>query len=343
MQMQSRLRLPSLNYPASPGGGGGAPPFNGTQFYVDTDAAGGGNGSQGSPWNNWRASCTASVNTALATDAVRVNLAGATNDTLNVIQTHWDTFTNTTAARYIEFKGNWPGGAWDESKYVLEVTNGSVIYNNKPPFVRIDRVQIKLNSTDAGTYVAMRLSSANVGVGEANPECWFTNSIIWLNRTGTGRPTGIYHSEFNGGDIGLVKNENIVIFDKGTGGIGVDGVNNIVHCTHDSILSDCAYYDFGTGVFVNCVSVNGAGAGGIIDERAGSQYCCSADASASGTGSKINQNYASSFTDRTNGNFIPLVGDTVLRNAGNTALTTDCRGLPRPAGGQDDMGPFEYQ
>lgn len=96
---------------------------------------------------------------ATLTDAYTIHCSGTAADTSNVDQGPWDAITSAT--NYLLVEGDNTTGVLSTSHYRLTATNRNVAYNNSPPHVRFNRMQVILTVNDGNSYVGMKVTNAN--------------------------------------------------------------------------------------------------------------------------------------------------------------------------------------
>jgi hypothetical protein len=298
------------------------PAFVGATFYVNTAASTGGDGTTNLTTGATRAFASlreAITHAGLDVSSPRLILcSGTAADILSCKQAHWDS-VSTTAANYLEIRGDNTTGLWNTSAYRIEVTNDSAIYNNNPGHVRIKNLQVQLttNTSTGAQYIGYRLSTQNVGTGLTDCDCRVANSIAKGIHSGTDKSFGHYNSPFAETAGGTVKIWNCLSYDLTVGfATAVDGIVTHYNCTaHGTTEADfedtmVCYNCLGasTGTIENFLSV-GTG-GGLSD------YNASFDTSAKGTHKRISQTFT--FVDAAGKNFHLDAADAGAKDFGVT-------------------------
>jgi hypothetical protein len=119
--------------------------------YVDPDATGTGDGTS---WDNaytslsaWDAGEGADLVTADTYHTVYCRSSSGTADTTQLVLTGWTTSTR----NYIEIIGDWDSGAWDATKYRMELATGYCL-SIREDVVKIKKVQFYSADQDAVTW-----------------------------------------------------------------------------------------------------------------------------------------------------------------------------------------------
>lgn len=308
-------------------------------LYVNTDAAGGGNGSIGAPWNHLSDAITAlEVSGPEARgDAVTVHCSGTTADTdAGGVLVQFSIAT--TAARYLLIQGNNTLGRWNTAAYRLEVTDPGVgaIYNNVTSHLQIDRIQLKVTAT-SGTPIGIKTANANIIAADAWQRC--TNCIVWGVQSG-GTVTAFDQRPLDGTTgHGTAEMWNCLAIDCRFGFTNdfIDGSNfgTFANCTsvgHDFGFTNSAG---DTTVVINCLASNPAGIGFIGPFQAASNYNASDDGNAI-PGANSNSSATFTFVDAAADNFCLDPDDTGALGLGTAAplgveFDDDLQGVTRPA------------
>lgn len=264
--------------------------------YVNTASSAGGDGTTNGTAGSTRA--FASLREALdslpatLTDAYTINCSGSAADTLSVTQGHWDFAT--TSSNYILLQGENTSGKWDTSKYRLEVTNDTGIYNSAAGHVRIDKFQVMVTQNDSVNYECIRLCTAN---NQNQPvDHRISNTIVRATITGgTNHIAGFGNSDPVDNAGGTCRLWNCIAYDCQTGfasdATSWDAANLInYNCTAWGNNSNWA----DDQKCINCLSDNallGDGAGFNGTGTTGHSNNASGDSSAGGTNARTNQTF----------------------------------------------------
>ena len=161
--------------------------------YVNTDSTTGGDGTT----TNTTGSTRAYVRLLDAVDALPdpvtegrlIQVMGTKADTTPVIAANWDMRTTNGGFIMVQQHASYRhGGVYDTSKYRIEITNESGIYNSVPGKVFLDGLQIRAatSTTGGSSYSTFRLATIAVGEGQTTNLCIIANCIAEMARVGGG-------------------------------------------------------------------------------------------------------------------------------------------------------------
>lgn len=300
---------------------GGGDSFTGETRYVNTASSAGGDGTTNNTSGATRAfaGLSEAILTLFPTEPTvlgspyRILCSGTTADTTSLTQTTWN-HVETTATNYLLIQGNNRSAKWDTTKYRLEVTDDSVIYNNHPAHLRLDALQGQVTSTDGSDYNVFRVSTLNVDGTSA--DCIVKNCIArGVVSAGDNNIAGFRNSPYSGGG-GNMMLWNCIAFGCETG-FQTDKTDVFtVNCTgHGNKFNFDAEQ-----ICMNCLSAADTGdiagflgvgtAGGLAKNNA------SDDGSAEGTNSRVDQTFT--FVNTAGLDFGLQSGDAGAKNFGFT-------------------------
>lgn len=305
--------------------------------YVDTGAAGGGDGSSGSPYQSL-SQCE------VAEDGVYGNLAGDGNS----FTVHCDrTGTGGQDTTGVDFGTDWiddsdsyvtiiaddfpADGVLDTSKYILHTTNGHA-FINRMRYSRLVNLQVEVTQNDNGDDRGIYYVSTPSGGSDNRIDSCIIHGIC----SGTGDCFGIGSID---ADCTL-KVSNTIIYgflssdNPSDGGFrGVAASNSTAVSLYNCTISNCyfGFHDGGaTTAAYNCAVFNNADDFYSIDTLS---YCACDDADAHtgrvdiSPGATEADDWNAAFTDYANGDFSVKDTDSVLYHAGTDLdLATDIIG-----------------
>jgi hypothetical protein len=264
---------------------------------------------------------------------------GSAADTEAVIQGTWNKIITSVANRLkiATTVANRHNGKWDTTKYRWEITDSSIIYNNKPGHVILDGLQGQATcTTSVGgglTYSIFRLSTQNVGVGLFDCDCRIQNCIAkGVFAGGTDNIGGYLNSpyaETNGGKIRIWN----CVASGCTYGYNA-AWDQVTHYNCTGWGNNFNFID--PMILRNCLSANPLVGNGYESVGIGgglSRNNASSDSSTAGADTRVNQTFA--FVDTGTLDFDLLETDTGARRrgmfdpSGVMLFTDDIKGNPR--------------
>lgn len=313
-------------------------------LYVDTDAAGGGDGSIGSPWNHLATAITAleSSGPAARGDAVTVFCSGVAADTdAGGVLNQFDVAT--TAAHYLRIQGDNTLYGWNTSAYRIEFSNRNGLYNNVTPHLYVANLQVKMTATSGGPWITLKMANANIGdptpVADAIQRCF--NTIVWGIQAG-GTVTCFENRPFGAAASGSSEFWNCLVIGNPTQGYTNDflsggNLGTFANCTATGCNFGFVNSNQDNRTLVkNCLATNASGIGfvGAYGGTASDYNAC--DDGNQAPGAHSNPSATFTFVDAAGGNYCLAPNDTGALGLGVTAplgaeYDDDLQGVTRPA------------
>ena len=309
--------------------------------FVNTASTAGGDGTTNaiSGANRAFATLLEAINSlpATLTDQTTITCEGTAADTSAVNQAPWDMTTSATNYLLIRtLPANRHNGAYDTTKYRIEVTNSDGLYSNIPAHMRWEGLQVQITSTTSGVdnYICFRQSNLNVTGADIDLRC--SHCVAKVVRTGTDNVFGWANDLHSG--TGTVRPYNCVASGATFGFSGNDASMQYANCT--GVGNDFNYIDPQTDK--NCLGASPLVGDSFLAVTGGNNNA-STDATAPGTSSRQNQTF--SFVNQGAGNFHLTSSDLGAKDFGQPdpfsgLFSDDIDGVART--GAWDIGADEF-
>lgn len=326
-----------------------------TTLYVDTaSTAGTQDCTTSTPGSSGTAAC-ATLRQAIDKlpdplgDAYKIVLLASTGaaDTQDITQSHWDFDTSATNYLWIYVDPTYRHkGYYDATKYRLEVSDTSGIYNNDASHVRIEGLQVKLTVTTSSgaTYNGLRLATANNTT--ANIDHRYVDDLVWIVVAPGATDNAFAFNDSNPVTFtGTSRRINCIAIGGNTG-FGSDGStwarDNLGNYNVTAYGNEFPFQDL--QICVNCLGAGATNVGGVFVSTGttGHSNNASDDGSAGGTNARINQTF--SFFNAVEGDYRLKTSDAGAKDFGlsdplSGVYSDDITGYTRS--GSWDIGAWE--